>query len=326
LKSIGIVGTGSYLPEKILTNADLEKTVNTSDEWIRTRTGISERHIADEKTATSDLAVEAANRALQQADMKGKDVDLIIVATITPDMFFPSTACFVQDKIGAKGKAAFDISAACSGFIYALAAASQFIANGVFGNALVIGAETLSKFTDWEDRATCVLLADGAGAVILKPVEAGRGILSFSLGADGGAGNLLYLPGGGSRNPASVETVQNHLHYIKMRGNELFKMAVRILASAATEALEKCSISPEEVDLFISHQANVRIIDAAAKRLGIPKEKSYINVDRCGNTSAASIPIALDEVNRSGRLKEGNVVVLDAFGGGLTWGACVLKW
>ena len=326
MKSAGIVGTGSYLPEKILTNADLEKVVNTSDEWIRTRTGISERHIADDKTATSDLAVEAANRALQQADMKGKDVDLIIVATITPDMFFPSTACFVQEKIGAAGKAAFDISAACSGFIYALATASQFVANGIFGNALVIGAETLSKFTDWEDRSTCVLLADGAGAVVIKPVKTGSGMLSFSLGADGRSGNLLYLPGGGSRNPASAETVQNHLHYIKMKGNELFKMAVRSLVDAALEALEKCRISPEEIDLFISHQANVRIIDAAAKRLGIPKEKSYINVDRCGNTSAASIPIALDEANRSGRLKKGNVVVLDAFGGGLTWGACVLKW
>jgi 3-oxoacyl-[acyl-carrier-protein] synthase-3 len=326
LKPVGIVGTGSYVPEKVLTNADLEKMVDTSDEWIRTRTGIRERHIADEKTATSDLAVEAAKRALQQANLKGEDVELTIVATITPDMFFPSTACFVQDKIGACGHAAFDVSAACSGFVYALACAHQLVANGVFKNALIIGAETLSKFTDWEDRNTCVLLADGAGAVVLKPLDTGRGILSFSMGADGSLGHLLYLPGGGSRNPVSSETVKERLHYIKMKGNELFKIAVRVLVDAALSALNKGNISPADVDLFIPHQANIRIIDAVVKRLGIPEDRVHVNVDRFGNTSAASIPIALDEANRMEKLKKGDIVVLDAFGGGLTWGACVLEW
>ncbi len=326
MKPAGIAGTGSYVPEKVLTNDDLSKMVDTNDEWIRARTGIRERHIADDKTATSDLAVEAANRALSQANIKGEDIELIIVATITPDMFFPSTACFVQEKIGAIGCAAFDISAACSGFIYAMAIANQFVSSGKISNALIIGAETLSKVTDWEDRATCVLLADGAGAVVIKPVDTGRGILSFSMGADGSSGGLLYLPGGGSRNPASYDTVKNRLHYIKMKGNELFKLAVRALTKAAAEALQKCDIEVSDIAMFISHQANVRIIKAAAKRLEIPEDKVYINVDRFGNTSAASIPIALDEANRKGLLKKGDIVVLDAFGGGLTWGACVLEW
>ncbi len=326
MKPVGIVGTGSYVPEKILTNAELEKMVDTSDEWIRTRTGIRERHIVDEKTATSDLAVEAAKRALEEANLKGKDVELTIVATITPDMFFPSTACLVQDRIGAGGHAAFDISAACSGFVYALACAYHLVGNHAFKNALVIGAETLSKFTDWEDRNTCVLLADGAGAVVLESLETGRGILNFSLGADGGSGDLLYMPGGGSRNPASFETVENKLHYIKMKGNELFKIAVRVLVEAALEALDKCNLSGADVDHFIPHQANIRIIDATVKRLGIAKNKVHVNVDRFGNTSAASIPIALDEANRMKKLKKGDIVVLDAFGGGLTWGACVLEW
>ncbi len=326
MKPVGIVGTGSYVPEKILTNAELEKMVDTSDEWIRTRTGIRERHIVDGKTATSDLAVEAAKRALAEANLEGKDVELTIVATITPDMFFPSTACLVQHRIGAKGHAAFDISAACSGFVYALACAYHLVGNHAFKNALVIGAETLSKFTDWEDRNTCVLLADGAGAVVLESLETGRGILNFSLGADGGSGDLLYMPGGGSRNPASFETVENKLHYIKMKGNELFKIAVRVLVEAALEALDKCNLSGADVDHFIPHQANIRIIDATVKRLGIAKNKVHVNVDRFGNTSAASIPIALDEANRMKKLKKGDIVVLDAFGGGLTWGACVLEW
>ena len=326
LKSVGIAGTGSYVPDKILTNADLEKMVDTSNEWILTRTGIRERHIADKETASSDLAVEAGKKALQQANLKGEEIELIIVATITPDMFFPSTACFVQDKIGAGKCAAFDISAACSGFIYAMAAAHQFLANGLFKNALLIGAETLSKFTDWEDRTTCVLLADGAGAVVLKPQETGKGILTFSLGSDGSSGNLLYLPGGGSRNPPSHETLKNQLHYIKMKGNELFKMGVRIMVESVFSALNKCNLSSEDVDLFIPHQANIRIINAVAKRLGIPEDKVCANVDRYGNTSAASIPIALDEANRAGRIKKGDIVVLDAFGGGLTWGTCILEW
>lgn len=326
MKPVGIVGTGSYVPEKVLTNADMEKMVDTSDEWIRTRTGIRERHIADEKTATSDLALKAAEIALKEANLKGEDVELIIVATITPDMFFPSTACVVQNKIGADGHAAFDVSAACSGFVYGLAVASQFLSSGMFNNALVIGAETLSKFTDWEDRNTCVLLADGAGAVVLKRVTTGEGLLSFSLGADGSLGHLLHMPGGGSRNPASYETVNEKMHYIKMRGNELFKMAVRILVEAALEALKKANKSTEDVSLFIPHQANIRIIDATAKRLGISEDRVHANIDRFGNTSAASIPIALDEAKRMNKLQKGDIVVLDAFGGGLTWGACVLEW
>ena len=326
MKTVGITGTGSYAPEKILTNADLEKMVDTSDEWITARTGIKQRHIADENTATSDLAFKAAERALDQANIAGEDVELLIVATVTPDMFFPSTACVVQDKLGANGHAAFDISAACSGFLYGLAAGRCLVGTGLFKNALVIGAETLSKITDWEDRSTCVLLADGAGAAVLEPLDSGKGICDFCLGADGGSGNLLYLPGCGSRNPASAAMLEEKQQYLKMRGNELFKIAVRVLVEAASQALKKCNLTPDDVDWYVPHQANVRIINAAVKRLGIPIEKACINVDRYGNTSAASIPIALDEANRNGKFSKGDTIVLDAFGGGLTWGACVLEW
>ncbi len=326
LRSSGIVSTGSFAPEKVLTNQDLKRMVDTSDEWITERTGIKERHIAAADEATSDLALKASQIALQDAKLQPLDLDLIIVATITPDMFFPSTACILQDRLGAKRAAAFDIGAACSGFIYGLSIAHQFISTGLYENALVIGAETLSKITDWTDRNTCVLMGDGAGAVVLRPLAKGKGVLSFYLGTDGSAGNLLELPGGGSRQPSSHETIDKRLHYIKMQGNELFKVAVRVMAKAAEEALSQCRLTSQDVDLLITHQANLRIIQAAAKRLQIPFDKVFVNLDRYGNTSAASVVIALDEAVRTGRLKEGDILVLDAFGGGLTWGACVIRW
>ena len=326
-KNIKIVGVGSYLPEKILTNLDLQKTVDTSDEWIRTRTGIRERRIAREDQASSDLAVEAAKIALQKASLKPEEIDLILVATITPDMFFPSTACIVQDKLGAKNAAALDISAACSGFIYGLVVSHSLICQGQYKKVLLIAAETLSKITDWEDRSTCVLLGDGAGAVVLAPSDSGKeGLLASTLGAIGSAGNLLYLPGGGSRNPTTHQTVDKKLHYLKMQGNDLFKLAVKSLVEAAENVIQKAKIKPQDIDLFIPHQANIRIINASAKRIGIPMDRVYINVDRYGNTSAASIPIALDEALREGKIKKGDLILLDAFGGGLTWGACLLRW
>ncbi len=300
--------------------------VDTDDEWIVSRTGIKERRIVSGETAASDLALKAAERALEAAGVGPLEIDLIVVATITPDMSFPSTACLVQDKIGAKKAAAFDISAACSGFLYGLSVVDQFIKSGTYETVLLIGTETLSKITDWTDRNTCILLGDGAGAVVVKSTEEKKGILSFYLGADGSAGDLLKLPAGGSRKPATHETVDNGLHYIKMRGNELFKVAVRVLVRAAKEALSRCNLSSEEVNLLIPHQANIRIIQATAGKAGIPLSKVYINVDKYGNTSSASIAIALDEAVREGRIKPGDIIVLDAFGGGLTWGACVIKW
>ena len=326
-KNIKIVGLGSYLPEKILTNADLEKTVDTTDEWIRERTGIRERRIARKDQASSDLALEAAKIALQKASLDPKEIDLILVATITPDMFFPSTACTVQDKLGAKNAAALDISAACSGFIYGLVICHSLICQGQYKKVLLIAAETLSKITDWEDRATCVLLGDGAGAAVLTPSDSPKeGLLASALGAIGSAGELLYLPAGGSRNPSTHETVDKKLHYLKMQGNELFKLAVKSLVEAANRVIKEAKVTPQDIDLLIPHQANIRIINASATRIGVPMEKVYINVDKYGNTSAASIPIALDEALREGRIKKGDLILLDAFGGGLTWGACLLRW
>lgn len=326
-KNLKIAGLGSYLPDKILTNLDLEKMVDTSDEWIKVRTGIRERRIARENQASSDLAIESAKIALKKASLKPKDLDLIVVATITPDMFFPSTACIVQDKLGAKNAATLDISAACSGFIYGLVVCHSLICQGVYKKVLLIAAETLSKITDWKDRATCVLLGDGAGAAVLTPSNSKKeGLLASTLGAIGSAGKLLYLPGGGSRHPATHQTVDENLHYLKMHGNELFKLAVKSLVEAAKNVIKKAKVKPEDIDLFIPHQANVRIINASATRIGIPMNKIYINADRYGNTSAASIPIALDEAVREGRIKKNDLILLDAFGGGLTWGACLLRW
>lgn len=326
MKPVGIIGTGSYLPEKVLTNKDLENMVDTTDEWIVSRTGIRERRIAAEDQASSDLALEASRKAIQAAGLTADQLDLIIVATVTPDMMFPATACLLQDRLGAKKAAAFDLSAACSGFLYGIATASQFIESGMYRYALVVGVDCLSKITNWEDRNTCVLFGDGAGAVVLGPVEEGSGFLSFELGADGSGGDLLKQPAGGSRMPASRDTVDERLHTISMVGREVFKFAVRVMGNAAEEALSKAGLTKEDIDFLVPHQANTRIIDAAVKRFGLSEEKVIINLDRFGNMSSASIPVALDEALHQGRIKKGNTLVLVGFGGGLTWGAAVLKW
>ncbi|AZS16151.1 ketoacyl-ACP synthase III [Paenibacillus motobuensis] len=326
MRSVGIIGTGKYVPERVLTNADLEKMVDTNDEWIVSRTGIRERHIAAPEQATSDLAYEAAVRALESAGMTADQLELIIVATITPDTSFPSTACILQDKLGAKNAAAFDLSAACSGFVYSMATANGFIQTGMYKNALVIGVDTLSRITDYTDRNTCVLFGDGAGAVIVGEVPEGRGFLSFDLGAEGAGGDLLKLAAGGSRLPASEATVQGKQHYIYMNGREVFKFAVRVMGSATEEVLRKAGKTKEDIDLFVPHQANIRIIQSAMQRLDLPEEKCVINVDKYANTSAASIPLALVEAAEEGRIKEGDTVLLVGFGGGLTWGASVLVW
>jgi len=321
-----IVSTGSYLPEKVLTNFDLEKMVETSDQWITERTGIKERRIANGNQAASDLAYDASKVALGRADLNAEDIDLIITATVTGDMPFPSTACILQDKLGAKKAAAFDINAACSGFLYGLYVADSFIRSGMHKKILVVGTEVLSKITDWEDRTTCILFGDGAGAVIVEPTIEDRGILSMSINSDGSMWDLLHLPAGGSKIPASRESVDNKLHFIKMRGNETFKFAVRALEDLVIRILEENKLDPSQLSLLIPHQANLRIIQATADRLGLPMEKVLINIDKYGNTSAASIPIALDEALTTGRVKEGDYILLEAFGGGLTWASALIKW
>jgi len=322
----GIVGTGSFVPPKIVTNKDLEKIVDTSDEWIVTRTGIRERRIAEPSMATSDMATEAALRALKSAEMKAEELDLIIVATVTPDMNFPATSCIVQNNIGAFNAAAFDLEAACSGFLYGLVVANQFILSGIYKNILIIGAECLSKFTNWKDRSTCVLFGDGAGAVIMSRVKEGYGIISQHLGADGSGGKFLTVEAGGSRKPASIETVEKELHYIQMDGSEVFKFAVRTMANAAEEAVKLAGLTKGEVDFLIPHQANIRIIEAARKRLNLPESKVFVNLDKYGNMSAASIPVALDEAYSQGCIKKGDNIVLVAFGAGLTWASVLMKW
>ncbi|MDD5156351.1 MAG: ketoacyl-ACP synthase III [Candidatus Omnitrophica bacterium] len=325
MKKVGIIGVGEYLPQKILTNADLEKMVDTSDEWITTRTGIKQRRIAAKGEAVSDLAVKSAKAALEDAGIAAHDIDLIIVATITPDMQFPSVACLVQDALSAGNAVCFDISAACAGFVYAIDVASQFIARGASKNALVIGAEILSSVTDWQDRSTCVLFGDGAGAAVLSEVKSG-GILATYLGSDGSMADLLKVPAGGSRMPATDKTVQSRMHYIKMRGNELFKKAVNAMAKAAQAVVNKAGLKCQDIDLVIPHQANVRIISAVAKKLGLDENKIYLNIEKYGNMSSASTATALCEAVKEGRIKKGDVVLLDAFGAGLVWGACVIKW
>jgi 3-oxoacyl-[acyl-carrier-protein] synthase-3 len=326
MKRTGILGVGKYLPENVLTNADLERMVDTTDEWIVTRTGIKQRRIAAENEATSDMAVKAAKSALKDANLTPDDIDLIIVATITPDMFFPSTACLIQHKLGARHVPAFDIAVACSGFIYGLAIADQFIKSGVYKHALVVAAEKLSSVTDWEDRGTCILFGDGAGAAVLGQVEEG-GILGVTLGADGSKGDLLQLPAGGSRMPASIKTVENKLHTIKMEGNVLFKHAVKIMAEAALAVTEPLGLKGDDIDIIIPHQANIRILNALAKRMGVdPAKKVYLNIEKYGNMSAASSAVALTEAVEEGRIKKGNIILMDAFGGGLTWGALIIKW
>jgi len=325
MKKVGFIGVGKYLPKKILTNADLERMVETSDEWITTRTGIKERRLSAKNEATSDLALKAAKAALKDAKLNPRDLQLIIVATITPDMQFPATACFLQNALSAKDATCFDISAACAGFVYAIATAQQFIARGAYKNALVVGAETLSTITDWQDRNTCVLFGDGAGAAVLAEVKSG-GILSTHLGCDGTKTDLLMLPGGGSRWPASHRTVDERLHYLKMKGNEVFKLAVTIMADAAQVALKRAGLECKDVDLVIPHQANARIIIAMAKKLGLSREQVYLNIEKYGNMSSASTATALCEAVKEGRIKKGDIVLLDAFGAGLVWGACVIKW
>jgi len=326
MQAVGIIGTGKYVPERILTNQELERMVDTNDEWIVTRTGIRERRIAAAEEATSDLAFHASERALAAAGIAAEDLDLIVVATITPDSAFPSTACLLQDKLGASKAAAFDLSAACSGFIYGLATASGMIASGMYRHVLVVGAECLSRITDYTDRNTCILFGDGAGAVVLGPVENGRGFRSFELGANGAGGDLLKVCGGGSRMPASAESVADKQHFIRMEGREVFKFAVRIMGNAAEEALRKAGLEKSDIDLLVPHQANIRIIESALNRLDLPEEKCMVNLDKYGNVSAASIPLALAEAVEENRLKEGDCLVLVGFGGGLTWGASVLVW
>jgi len=321
-----ILGTGACLPARILTNQDLERIIDTSDEWIVARTGIKERRIAAPEQATSDLAYEAALQACANASISPEELDLIIVGTVVPDMLFPSTACLVQARLGAKKAAAFDIEAACSGFVYGLAVAHQFIANGVYDKVLVIGAETLSRVTDFTDRTTCVLLGDGAGACVLGPTTSGNGILSLHLGADGGGADMLKQPAGGSRLPASHETVEKRQHFVSMNGSQVFKFAVKIMDSAVRHVLKDSGLTTDDVSLLIPHQANLRIMESAAQRLGIPMDRVYVNIDRYGNTSAASIPVALHEAWEAGRVKKGDTVVLVAFGGGLTWGSAVIRW
>lgn len=324
--SVGIIGLGYHVPEKIVTNSDLEKMVDTSDEWVVERTGIKERRVAAEDETTSDIAAVAALKAIEKAKVKPEDIDMIILATASPDMIFPSTACLVQDKIGATNAAAFDLAAGCSGFVYGLVVGSQMIKSGLYKKVLVIGAEVLSKITDWSDRNTCVLFGDGAGAAVIGEVESGYGILGEYLGADGSGGELLKQPGGGTRMPASKETIEKRLHYIHMNGNEVFKFAIKIMGEAALEALKKANLTPNNVDLLIPHQANIRIIQSAAKRLKLSMDKVFVNVEKYGNTSAASIPIALNEALEHGCIKQGDTLVLVGFGAGLTWAACVIKW
>jgi 3-oxoacyl-[acyl-carrier-protein] synthase-3 len=321
-----IISTGSYLPEQVLTNLDLEKMVDTSDEWIMERTGIRERRIAAEGQAASDLAYEASKVAIDDSGLKADDIDLIIVATVTGDMPFPSTTCILQDKLGARNAVGFDVNAACSGFLYGLYVADSFIKSGIHKRVLVVGTEVLSKITDWNDRTTCVLFGDGAGVVILESTEEDRGILSMHINSDGSMWELLHMPGGGSRNPASIDSLEKGLHYIKMKGNEIFKVAVRALEDIAIKILNENKLEPSQLSLLIPHQANLRIIQATADRIGVPMDKVIVNLDRYGNTSAASIPIALDEAIRSGRIRDGDYILLDAFGGGLTWASALIKW
>lgn len=325
--SIVIKGVGSYTPEKILTNEEISRRVDTSDEWIRERTGIRERHIAAEGQATSDLATEAAKAALENAGMKASEIDLILVATVTPDMPFPSTACFVQAKLGLKDTPAFDITAACSGFLYGLQVARGLIASRVYRNILVIGAEKLSCITNWEDRTTCVLFGDGAGAVVLGAEEkTGYGILDMTMGADGSEYRILHLPAGGSARPASLETVKSGAHFLQMQGNQVFKLAVRAMEQSALSVLERQGLTASQIAWVIPHQANTRIIEAISQRLGIGMDRFWVNLDSFGNTSAASIPIALDEAWRAGSIKRDDHILFVSFGAGLTWASALIKW
>ncbi|MGB2765112.1 MAG: beta-ketoacyl-ACP synthase III [Candidatus Aminicenantaceae bacterium] len=325
-KRIKITGTGIYVPDKILTNADLEKMVDTSDEWIISRTGIKERRVASEDQATSDLAIEAGREALNSAGLKAKDIDLIIVGTSTPDTIFPSTGCWVQKGLGAGNVPAFDISAGCTGFLYGMILAEGMILSGAHKRILLIGGELLTKITNWEDRNTCVLFGDGAGAVVLEESDDESGMLSSYWKADGNLGELLYQPAGGSRIPATDQSVAQRLHYLHMKGNEVFKHAVKKMGEAAVEALKSAGLKKEDVDYLIPHQANMRIIEATGRRLKLPREKVFSNIHKYGNVSVASIPISIHELNEEGKLNKGNIVLMVAFGAGFTWAAVAYRW
>jgi 3-oxoacyl-[acyl-carrier-protein] synthase-3 len=321
-----ITGTGSYTPENVLTNFDLEKKVDTTDEWITERTGIKERRTVGDSQATSDLCLEASKRALQAADVKPADIELIIVATMSGDMPMPSTAALLQKKLHAKNAAAFDLNAACSGFLFGLSTADNFIKAGTYKKILLVGADVMSKFIDWQDRSTCVLFGDGAGAVVLESSRGARGVISTHLFTDGNLWDFICLPGGGSQNPPSAKTIKDRLHFVKMKGNETFKVAVRTLEKLVIDTLKLNNLKPSELAMLIPHQANLRIIKATAERLNLPMNKVAVNLDRYGNTSSASIPIALDEVVREGRIKKDDYILLEAFGAGLTWASALIKW
>ena len=325
MQNVKIIGTGSYVPIKVLTNKDLEKMVDTNHEWIIARTGITERRIAEENEATSDVASRAALKAIKDANIKPEEIDLIIVATNSPDMAFPATACLVQKKIKAVNAATLDLQAGCTGSVYALVTAWQYISTGFYNNALIIGAETLTKFVDWTDRNTCILFGDGAGAAVLKAGQE-KGILSGCLRGDGSNDDLIMLPAGLSKHPASHETVEKKMHYVKMKGNEVFKLAVKHMKRVTIKTLDKCNLSVEDIDCFIPHQANIRIISALTRVLKIKEDKVFVNLEKYGNTSAASVMIALDEAVKEGKIKNGDIVVLTSFGAGLTYGSIVLKW
>jgi len=321
-----ISGTGSYVPKKVLNNFDIEKKVDTSDNWITERTGIKERRIASDIEAASDLCYEASKRALRAAEISPRDIDLIIVATMSGDMPMPSTASILQKKLGADKAGAFDLNAACSGFLYGLSVADNFIKSGTFRKVLLVGGELLTPFLDWKDRTTCVLFGDGAGATVLEPTREKRGILSTHLYSDGNMWDYISLPGGGSKNPPSSKTVKDRMHYIKMKGNETFKVAVRTLEKLVIDTLKANAVKPSQLAMLIPHQANLRIISATAKRLKLPMSKVAVNLEKYGNTSSASIPLALDEVVRQGRIKKNDYVLLEAFGSGLTWASALIKW
>lgn len=323
---VGISGVGSFVPERIVTNHDLSKIVDTSHEWILERTGIEERRILEEDMATSHTATIAGKRALEDSGLAPEDIDLIILATVTADYAFPATASIVQKNLGATKAAAFDINAGCSGFVYGLIMGESFIKAGIYEKVLVIGAETLSRIMDWKDRNTCILFGDGAGACVLERTEEGYGILSSELGSDGTNGEVLILPAGGSKLPASLDTIENRLHFIEMEGREVFKFAVRVMEKTSLNALEKANLKLKDLDFLIPHQANIRIIDMAAKKLNLEKDKICINLNKYGNMSSASIPVALDESVRDNRIKKGDNILLVAFGAGLTWASTTIKW
>ncbi|MGI6308754.1 MAG: beta-ketoacyl-ACP synthase III [Dethiobacteria bacterium] len=325
-RAVGIISTGRALPVGHVSNLDLEEVVETSDQWITSRTGIKERRIISNDETCSELATIASKIALERAGLRPEDIDLLIVATVTPDQPLPSTACLVQAKLNACNAAAFDLAAGCTGFLYGLSVAEQYIKAGALKNVLLVGVDTLSSLVDWQDRNTCVLFGDGAGAVVLTTVKSERGLLASKLFSDGHKAGLLYVPGGGSRFPASLRTIEERLHYIKMNGPEIFKFAVNVMIDSTLQVLKMCGKTPDDLDYLLPHQANLRIINFAVKRLGLKPEQVLVNIHRYGNTSSASIPVLLDEAVEQGKIKEGDLLALVSFGAGLTWGAAVLNW